>query len=212
VLTSHVEIPRLRTLSRHAGRHFIEATLVPVGLFYAALTLCGQVTALLVALGWCYLAVARRLVTRRRVPGLLALAAVGVTARTVVGLSSGSLFLYFLQPTLSNALIGAIFLASVAGRTPMAERLAADFCPLPDAFLSHPPVRRFFNRITLLWAGVQLANAAITIVLLVSQPVSTFLWTRSVVSTVVTASAIAVSVIWFKRSMRRHGFTVAHVG
>ena len=77
MLTSHVEIPRLRTLSRHAGRHFIEATLVPVGLFYAAITLCGQVTALLVALGWCYLAVARRLLTRRRVPGLLALAAVG---------------------------------------------------------------------------------------------------------------------------------------
>ena len=48
--------------------------------------------------------------------------------------------------------------------------------------------------------------------LLVSQPVSTFLWTRSVISTVVTASAIAVSVMWFKRSMRREGVTVAHVG
>jgi hypothetical protein len=210
MLTSHVEIPRLRTLSRHAGRHLVEATLIPLALFYAAITLCGQVTALLVALGWCYLAVARRLLSRRRVPGLLALAALGVTARTVVALSTGSLFLYFLQPTLSNALIGAIFLASVAGRTPMAERLAADFCPLPDAFLSHPPVRRFFNRVTLLWAGVQLANAAITIVLLVSQPVTTFLWTRSVTSAVVTAGAIAVSVVWFKRSMRYHGVTVAH--
>jgi uncharacterized membrane protein len=210
MLTSHVEIPRLRTLSRHAGRHLIEATLMPLALFYGAITLCGQVTALLVALGWCYLAVARRLVTRRRVPGLLAIAALGLTVRTVMALSTGSLFLYFLQPTLSNALVGAIFLASLAGHTPMAERLAADFCPLPRAFLSHPPVRRFFNRITLLWAGVQLANAAITIVLLVSQPVTTYLWTRSVISVVVTAGAIAVSVVWFKRSMRRHGVTVVH--
>jgi Protein of unknown function (DUF3159) len=212
MMTSHIEIPRLRTLSRHAGRHLIEATLMPLALFYGAITLCGQVAALLIALGWCYLAVARRLVTRRRVPGLLAIAAFGLTVRTVMALSTGSLFLYFLQPTLSNALVGAIFLASLAGRTPMAERLAADFCPLPRAFLSHPPVRRFFNRVTLLWAGVQLANAAITIVLLVSQPVTTYLWTRSVVSVVVTAAAIAVSVVWFKRSMRRHGVTVVHAG
>jgi hypothetical protein len=212
MLTSHVEIPRLCTLSRHAGRHLVEATLMPLALFYGAITLCGQATALLVALGWCYLAVARRLLTRRRVPGLLALAALGLTARTVMALSTGSLFLYFLQPTLSNGLIGAIFLASVAGRTSMAERLAADFCPLPQDFLSHPAVHRFFNRVTLLWAGVQLANAAITIVLLVSQPVTTFLWTRSVVSAMVTAMAIAVSVVWFKRSMRRHGVIVAYAG
>lgn len=210
MVPNKVEIPRLRTLSRHAGRHLIEATLIPLALFYGAITLCGQVTALLLALGWCYLAVARRLVTGRRVPGLLALGALGVTARTIMALSTGSLFLYFLQPTLTNGLIGAIFLASIASRAPMAERLAADFCPLPRAFLSHPPVRQFFNRITLLWAGVQLGNAGITIVLLVSQPVTTFLWTRSVVSLFVTASAIAVSVVWFKRSMRRHGVTIAH--
>jgi hypothetical protein len=210
MVPNQVEIPRLRTMSRHAGRHVIEATLIPLGLFYGAITLCGQVTALLLALGWCYLAIARRLLTGQRVPGLLALGALGVTARTAMALSTGSLFLYFLQPTLTNGLIGAIFLASIASRAPMAERLAADFCPLPRAFLSHPPVRRFFNRVTLLWAGVQLGNAGITIVLLVSQPVTTFLWTRSVISLFVTAGAIAVSVVWFKRSMRRQGVTIAH--
>jgi hypothetical protein len=212
MLNSHVEIPRLRTLSGHAGRHVIEATLIPLALFYGAITVFGQVTALLVALGWCYLAIGRRLLTHRRVPGVLLLGAFGLTARTALALGTGSLFLYFLQPTLTNVLLGGIFLVSLASRAPMAERLAADFCPFPRAFLSHPPVRRFFNRVTLLWAGVQLANAAITIVLLVSQPVTTFLWTRSVMSTTVTAAAIAVSVVWFKRSMRHHGVTVAHAG
>ena len=210
-LTSHVEIPRLRTLSRHIGRNLVETTLIPLVLFYGAITLYGQVAALLISLGWCYLAVAGRLLRRCRIPGLLVLAALGLTVRTVVGLGTGSLFLYFLQPTLGNALIGAIFLASLAGRTPMAERLAEDFCPLPHAFLSHPQVHRFFNRVTLLWAGVQLANAAITIVLLVSQPVTTFLWMRPVVTAVVTAGAIAASVVWFKRSMHRLGVTVSHV-
>jgi hypothetical protein len=212
MLTGHVEIPRVRTLGRHAGRHLVEATVMPVVLFYGAIKLCGPVVALLVALGWCYLAVARRLVTGRRVPGVLLLGALGLTARTIVALSTGSMFLYFLQPTLTNALIGVIFLGSIASRTPMAERLAADFCPFPRAFLSHPPVRRFFNRITLLWAGVQLANAAITVVLLLREPLTVFLWTRSVVSAGVTIAAIAVSVIWFKRSMRRHGITIAHRG
>ncbi len=211
-LANHVEIPRLGTLSRHAGRHVMEATVVPLVLFYGAITFFGTTPALLVALGWSYLAMARRLISGRRVPGLLVLGALGLTARTALALGTGSLFLYFLQPTLMNVAIATIFLASVPARSPMAERLASDFCPLPGTFLSNPAVRRFFNRLTLLWAGVQLANAVITLALLVSEPVPTYLWTRSVSSALLTGCAIAVSVLWFKRSMRRHGITVVHSG
>jgi uncharacterized membrane protein len=205
---SRVEIPRLRSLSRHAGRHIIEATLIPLALFYGAISLFGTLAALLVALGWSYLAIGRRLVTGRRVPGILVLGAFGLTARTIVALGTGSLFLYFLQPTLTNVVVAGIFLASLSTHRPMAERLAADFCPLPGAFLAHPGVRRFFNQLTLLWAGVQLANAGVTIALLVSQPVRTYLWARSLSSFVITGGAIAVSTLWFRRSMRRHGITV----
>jgi hypothetical protein len=186
----------------------IEATLIPVALFYGAITLFGTQAALLVALGWSYLAIGRRLVTSRRVPGLLLLGAFGLTVRTIVAMGTGSLFLYFLQPTLTNVAIATIFLVSIPTRRPMAERLAADFCPLPGHFLAHPGVRRFFTRLTLLWAGVQLANAAVTIGLLITQPVPTYVWTRSVASLVITGGAIGLSTLWFRRSMRHHGIAV----
>jgi hypothetical protein len=71
-------------------------------------------------------------------------------------------------------------------------------------------VRRYFHGATVMWAGVQLANAGLTIGLLVSQPVHTYVWARYVSSWVITGSAIAISTVWFKQSMRRHGILVVH--
>ncbi|HKA04108.1 MAG TPA: VC0807 family protein [Acidimicrobiales bacterium] len=207
-MADRIEIPRLSTLSRHASRHVIEASLIPLALFYGALVLSGKSTALVLALGWSYLAIGRRLVRGRRVPGVLLLGAFGLTARTVVAFGTGSLFLYFLQPTLTNVAVAGIFLASLGSGTPMVERLASDFCPLPEPIQA--PVRRYFNGATVLWAGVQLANAGLTIGLLMSQPVHTYVWARSVSSWVITGSAIAVSTVWFKQSMRRSGILVVH--
>jgi uncharacterized membrane protein len=205
----HFEIPRFRTVAPHAGRHLLEATIIPLALFYGAVTLFGTLTALLVALGWSYLAIARRVILGRRVSGLLVLGSFGLTARTLVAIATGSTFLYFLQPTLTNVLVAAAFLLSIPAGSPMTERLAADFCPLPDALLSDPLVRRFFRRLTLLWAGVLLANASIAVALLVSQPMTTYLWTKPLASWLVTGAAIGVSVLWFKRVHRRTAPAVA---
>jgi hypothetical protein len=203
-----IEIPRLSTLARHAGSHVVEATVIPVGLFYAGLWLVGLWGALLIGLGWSYSAIGRRLITRQRVPGLLVLGAFGLTLRTVMAFATGSVFVYFLQPTLTTVVIAAVFLFSLPTGRPMAERLAADFCPLPKLFLAHPGVRRFFIRLTLLWTFVQLVNAAVTVTLLVSQPVATYVWAKTVTSAVITVSAVVVSTFWFRRSMHNHGFTV----
>jgi len=206
----HIEIPRLGALSRHAGRHVIEASLIPVVLFYVMLTFVGSTAALLPALAWSYVALGRRVVTGRRLPGLLLLGACGLTARTTVALGTGSLFLYFLQPTLTSAVVALLFLASLPTDSPMAQRLAADVCPLPGDVLALPAVRRYFFHLTVLWAGVQLTSAGITMALLMSQPVGTYVWAKQVTSLTLTGSAIAVSVLWFKQSMRRNGIMVVH--
>ena len=203
-----LEIPRLRALARHALPNLVEASLVPLAVFYAALWLVGVWGGLFAALAWSYTAIARRVVTGRPVPGLLVLGVVGITARTIVAALSGSVFVYFLQPTLTTVLIAAIFLVSVPAGRPLAERLAGDFCPLPDTFVGSPPVRRFFTRITLLWAFVQLTNAAVSIWLLVTQPISTYVVARTATSWVLTGAAVVASTLYFRRSMRRHGITV----
>ena len=198
------EIPRLRTLSRHAVPHVLEGTVIPLAVFLLALHVLGVWGALLAGLGWSYLALLRRVITRRRIPGILVLGLVTLTARTILTVATGSVFVYFLQPTLGTALVAGAFLLSVPLGRPLAERLAADFCPIPPAVLASPPVRRFFLRVSLLWAATQLANATITFLLLVSQSVGTFVVARSLASAVLTGGAIVVSTVWFKRVMRRH--------
>lgn len=195
-------------MARHALPNIVEASIIPLAVFYGALWTVGVWGGLIAALIWSYTAVIRRVVTRTPVPGLLLLGLVGITARTAMAVASGSVFVYFLQPTLTTVLVGGIFLLSVPAGRPLAHRLAGDFCPLPDSFMGSPPVRRFFARITLLWAFVQLTNAAVSLWLLATQSVETYVLARAVLSWGLTGAAIVASTLYFKRSMRRHGITI----
>jgi hypothetical protein len=195
-------VPHLAALARHATPALLEATLIPLGLFYGGLHLFGLWGALLAALVWSYTALLRRLVTGRRVSGMLVLGIVGLTARTALALATGSAFLYFLQPTVGTGLVAGVFLGSVLLGRPLALRLATDFLPLPEALLARHGVRRFFQRVSLLWAAAFLANAGISLWLLVSQSLATFLWSRTVASLALTGLAVAVSTWWFRRSVR----------
>lgn len=201
----HFEIPQLRTIVRHSFPNVLESTIVPVGLFLVTLHFLGVWGAVIAGLAWSYGNVARRLLTRKRVPGILVIGALTLTARTALVLTTGSAFVYFLQPTLGTAAVATAFLLSVPIGHPLAQRLAADFLPIPADFLKNENVRRFFFRITLLWGFTQLANAAITLWLLTTQSIGTFVVARAVVSATLTGTAILVSTLWFKRSMRHHG-------
>ena len=59
------------------------------------------------------------------------------------------------------------FLASVRLNRPLVQKLTLDYIHLPSAVLGHERVRRFFARITLLWAFVLLANSTLSIFLAV---------------------------------------------
>jgi hypothetical protein len=201
----HCELPRLCELFRYATPQIIEAVLVPVGLFYAALSLLGPKGAICTALAWNFLALMRRIWRRERLPGILLLGTVGLTARSVIALvSSSSLFVYFLQPSLGTALLGAAFLLSVPLGRPLAEKLAHDFVPLPPSFFKRPKVHRLFIRISLLWVLVSLLNAAGTVALLVNVPIATFLAAKTGYSWALTSGGVVLSSWWFRRGLRRH--------
>jgi hypothetical protein len=203
-----LEIPDLRTVLRHAAPRFVEGTLIPVTLFLVFLRLVGVWGAMTAGLLWVYSAIAVRVCLRRRVPGILILGAMTLTARTIVAIASQSVVVYFLQPSLGTMLVAAAFLFSVPLNKPLAERLAADFCPLSDEVNSNTHVRRFFRQISLLWAFTQTLNAAVTVWLLFSQSLGTFVMLRSVVSPSITIIAIVASALWFKLSMARNGIHV----
>jgi intracellular septation protein A len=203
-----MEIPDLRTVLRHAVPRFVEGTLIPLALFLIALRVLGVGAAMFAGLAWVYTAITVRLLMRRRVPGILLIGALTLTARTAVALAAHSVVVYFLQPSLATMLVAGAFLLSVPLDKPLAGRLAADFCPLPTEMHSNTHVRRFFRHVSLLWAFAKTANAGLTIWLLFSQSLGTFVVLRSVVSAGVTIAAVIASAIWFKRSMARHGIVV----
>jgi hypothetical protein len=206
--SEQMEIPDLRTVVRHAAPRFVECTLIPLVLFLVFLRLLGVWGAMTAGLVWVYSLILVRAATRRRIPGILMLGALTLTARTVIAILADSVVVYFLQPSLATMLVAGAFLLSVPMNRPLAARLAADFCPLSLEVHANAHVRRFFRQISLLWAFVQTANAGITIWLLFSQSLSTFVLLRTVVSASVTITAIVASALWFKRSMARNGIEV----
>lgn len=178
---------------------------MPLAIFYGTLWLVGVWGALIAAMAWSYAAVVVRLMLGKRVPGLLLLGVAGLTVRTATAFVTGSVFVYFLQPTLGTVVIGLAFLLSVPAGRPLAERLAADFVPLPAALAKHPVAKRLFLRITLLWAFVLLGNAAVTMWLLLTEPVHIFVMAKTLSTGVLTAGAVIGSSLWFRASMHRHG-------
>lgn len=197
------EVPSLRSLARHALPTLLEATILPLVVFYSAMWVLGLWGALVAGLLWSYGAIVRRLVAGRGVPAVLALGAIALTVRTVLALASGSVAVYFLQPTLGTVAMAGAFLVSVRAGRPMAQRLAADFFPLPDHVLARPWVQRFFDRISIVWGLVQLVNAGVTVWLVLSQPVGTYVIAKTVVSLVVSGSVIAGAVLVFTRLAAR---------
>jgi intracellular septation protein A len=203
-----IVIPRIGRVLRHAMPNIIEGKLIPLALFIGCLELVGTVSALLVALAWSLGAIGYRYATRRSVPGILLLGTVALTARTVAAILTGSMLVYFLQPTISTVLFGLAFMISVPLGNPLAQRLAYDVFPLDDATKAHPLVRQFFVRLSALWSITSLVNASITLWLLLTQSTTTFVLVKSVLGPITTAVTLGIGFAWFKWSMSRHGTRV----
>jgi hypothetical protein len=74
--------------------------------------------------------------------------------------------------------------------------------------LARPLVRRFFVRISILWATVLMINAGIVLWLLVSSSLRAFVLERTAVTWSLTGLAIFFSITRFMATMRRDGVTV----
>ncbi|HEY5025292.1 MAG TPA: VC0807 family protein [Acidimicrobiales bacterium] len=207
-----LRLPSLRAIVRHALPALLESTIVPGALFYLVLLLDGFHGALIAALSWSFLALGRRLVGGHKVPAVLVLSVVLVSARTVVAYATGSAFLYFVQPTASTFLVAVLFLVTAVARRPIIEKLARDFCPLDPEMFARPFVRRFFLRLSLLWFVVLATQAGFVMWLLLESSVRTFVVERSLVSAVLTVGGIVLSTLWFVRVMRGAGLTVRFSG
>jgi len=200
-----VHLPPVGSLLRHAGIPLLESTLIPLALFWVLFTQAGFDAGLYAALGWSGLAIGRRLVMRQRVPVVLLMSTMLLVVRTVVGLCTGSAFLYFLQPTVQNFVFAVALLVTLGFERPLLAKLADDFCPFPEALTGHPRIKRFFKRVSLLWACVFLVNGATTLAVLATQTVGNYLVVSTAGSYSMVALGIGLSLWWFRRSLAGEG-------
>ena len=203
-----LKMPAPRAAVRHAIPVVLEAVVAPLGLFYLVLMLWGFRGALIAALGWSFLALARRLHRGERISMLLLLGTLLLTLRTTVSFITGSAFLYFAQPMAGTIVIAFVLFGSALVGRPFTQRFAGDFCPMDPALLARPLVHRFFVRISVLWATVLLLNAGFVLWLLVTSSLHAFVLKRAAVTYSMTACAIYVSIRQFVVMMRGDGITV----
>ena len=197
--------PHLSDVVRHVARSLFIACAVPAAVFYGCLVTVGVWPAILGALAWSYAAIAWRKVTGRRTSGLLILIAIAMTGRTIVSVIADSTFLYFLQPIISDGVIAAAFLLSLATSQPLVARLAGDFYPMDHELHLRPRIRRLFWRLTLMWAVIGAGKAAAMLWLLLSQSVETFVLARSIFMLVLNVVAAGVTIAAAAVVARREG-------
>lgn len=197
--------PQLTTIMRRVVLSVLIACVIPGSLFYACFRLDGIWTAILAALGWSYGALAFRALTGRRTSGLLVLTATVMTGRTVIALLTGSTFLYFLQPVISDGVVGTTFLLSLATARPVVARLAGDFYPMDHELSMRPRVRRLFRHLTMMWALLCLAKATMTLWLLQTTSLGTFVTIKSMAVPTINSLAAAATIAAAVAVARKEG-------
>ncbi|GGL00977.1 hypothetical protein Sme01_41040 [Sphaerisporangium melleum] len=198
----HPVLPRLSVLIKHAAPRVLEGMILPVAVFYAGLLLAGVHGGLVMAVAWVYGGVALRLVRRQKVPGTVLLAMLAITVRAALALITGDVVIYFLQPTLGVFAASLAFLATAATPRPLIQRVTTDLVPLPDHLVRHPVMRRFFVHLSLLWGTVQFVNGSLSLWLLFSESIETYLIVRTSAVAVLMVLAAAASLLAFKRVLR----------
>lgn len=204
-----VVMPARLRLALDVVIHLAESVLVPLGLFYGIVVTLGLDAALLAALGWALLAVVVRLVRGTRPPMLLLIATGMAVIQAGITFAANSATVYFLQPTVATYAFGAALLVTLPWDRPLIQRLAHDFCPLPDEVVGNTHLRRFFQRLSALWGVVLLVNASLTLGLLLTMSTSWSVPIAAVASLPVFAAGLVLSYVWFRHSLRAGGFHLA---
>jgi intracellular septation protein A len=195
---------------KHLGLSLLMANVIPSVLFFLCLRAGNVWTALVAALVWCYGAMAWRVRTKRPISGLLLISLLGLTAKTVLAVASGSTFIYFLQPAVTDGVVAVLFLLSLATARPVVARLAADFYPMNDEVAGRPRIQKLFWRLTLFWAALCLGKSIATVFLLESMSTVGFVEAKSVIVLAVVIGGAAVTVAAAVRVAKLEGLLHCH--
>ncbi len=203
-MPDHVELPRPLRLLRTIILSLTESAGLPVGALAIGAWLFGRDAGLLAGLAATWLTALIRKIATRSVPSLLTITAAVLTVQTAVVLATGQLWVYLLQFPAANLIMCVLFARTARGPHPLCARLAAEVVAL-RLTSHHPGLHRFFQGATWLWAGIFLLLSAGLGVLMVTEPLGTFISLSTVITAGLTVAGIGVSTLWFWSVLRRFG-------
>jgi hypothetical protein len=204
-ISESLELPKPVQLLRSTGWNLAESFGLPLGGYILASWLWGRqagVIAMLVAI-W-VTAIVRKLCTGT-VPGLVAISLIVLTLQGLVAVATGNLWIFLIHFPLANLGLCIVFAWTARGHSPLAERLAAEVIGLRTRALRQPRLHRFFQHVTLLWAGIFLLLAAALAGLLVVDPTVTYVPIWAAITVVLITAGIGVSTLWLRSVLRKLG-------
>src|SRR5215472_14115114 len=203
-MPDHLEFPRPLRLLGTVSWSLIESAGLPIGALAVGAWLYGRDAGLLAGLVATWLTALIRKIATGSVPSLLMITALVLTLQTAMVLATGQLWIYLLQFPAANLIMFVLFARTARGPHPLVARLAAEVVAL-RLTSHHPGLHRFFQGATWLWAGIFLLLTAGLGVLMVTEPLKTFMALSTLVTIGLTMAGIGVSTLWFWSVLRRSG-------
>jgi hypothetical protein len=207
-MREHLELPRPLRMLRTTLWSLTESAGLPLAALVVFGWLDGRNAGLIAGVAAIWVTAAVRKVVTGSVPSLLTISAIVLTLQTAMVLATGQLWIFLLHFPVANLCMSVLFARTARGPNPLVARLAAEVIALRQPSAHHPGLHRFFQGATWLWAGIFLLLAGSLGVLMVTQPLATFLMLSSVATIALTAAGIGASVLWFVSMMRKHGLRV----
>jgi hypothetical protein len=198
-----VELPGRLDLLRTVGWNATESFGLPVACYAIAASLEGRDAGLWAMLGAIWVTAGLRKLITGRVPSLLMISMVVLTIQTAAAIATGNLWIFLLHFPIADLALCILFARTATGHSPIAARLAAEVIGLRCPAVHQPRLHRFFQRVTLLWAGIFLLLAVSLGALLGLVPVSTYVPVWAATTVVLIAAGVGASVLWLRSVLRR---------
>jgi uncharacterized membrane protein len=197
-----IDMPGWRPIARKVVTTMLIVSLMPMVVFYTAMSLFGLRTAALTTVSLYYAGLLLKVMRRKPILAAALLTAGLLSIRAVVMFLTGSAFLYFIQPVAGTVAIATVFAATALAGRPVLDRLAHEFCPFSEEMSQRLRKARFFTRISVVWTITYIFNALGTVWLLTNASLGGFILLKSVLSPVVTVAAVIASYLVFRMTIR----------
>jgi hypothetical protein len=198
-----LELPRPLHLLQTIGLNAAESFGLPVGGYVVAAWLAGRDAGLWAMLAAIWLTAGVRKLLTGSVPSLVMISLAVLTVQTVAAIATGNLLIFLVHFPVANLALCLLFARTARGHSPIAARLAAEVIGLRCPAIHQPRLQPFFQRVTVLWAGVFLLLAVSLGVLLATVPLATYVPVWAATTIVLIAGGIAASAWWLRSVLRR---------